>query len=173
MYSLVTHSLFLLLLCPSALACGTSSDQRASGYTACGSVTCQPGQYCEDPRFESCVAGCLSNDNCLGDQFCDTDAFSPTCQNQTGAPPMSDGGPAADGLAACQAACDHFQSCGLPAGDTAECRAACSGLTADQQQAVANCDGVVCSSVTTCLGVDCLNASDCPAGAECLGTVCL
>lgn len=170
----------LLLLFPFALtaAACTGDDARPGGgnrgYTDCGGVTCSPGQYCNDPRFAECYDGCLSDANCLENQRCATEASSPTCVNLTTPPPMADAGtPPAGGLAACQAACDHFQTCGLGAADTADCRMGCGGLSPDQQQVVANCNGTACSNVTTCLGIQCLNDSDCGAGQECLSGDCL
>ncbi len=49
-----------------------SSEQ---GYTTCGTgvsqTTCHPNQYCADDYWGDCELGCLSNDNCAGDQRCD------------------------------------------------------------------------------------------------------
>ncbi len=165
-----------LLLSAFGIACGDDggggTDEQ--GYTACGGVTCVPGQYCADSRFSDCTDGCLSDANCLGNQYCDTDAFFPTCLNRDAPPVIMDGGPPpVDGLAACQSACDHFQTCGLAAGETAQCRSDCGGLTADQQRAIGNCGDVSCVSVTSCLGVECLSSDDCGFGEECLGFSCL
>lgn len=46
-----------------------------TGATACGTfsgeeVMCQPGQYCEDSRFNRCELGCLSDGNCAPNQLC-------------------------------------------------------------------------------------------------------
>jgi hypothetical protein len=46
------------------------------GFTSCGptlrdSVTCQPGQHCEDPRDALCSPGCLSDLNCTSDHRCE------------------------------------------------------------------------------------------------------
>jgi hypothetical protein len=170
-------SLSFLLVFSSSLALGCGDDGRpgagSRGYTDCGGVTCSPGQYCNDPRFAECYDGCLSDANCLDNQRCATEAASPTCVNVSGPPATPDGGASTGGLGACQAACDHFQTCGLGAADTADCRTGCSGLTPDQQQVIANCGGVACTSVMTCLGIACLNDSDCAAGESCLSGDCL
>ncbi len=47
-----------------------------AGVTPCGTsfgdqLVCQPGQYCEDSRFNRCILGCLSDANCLSNQSCD------------------------------------------------------------------------------------------------------
>ena len=130
-------TLVLSFLLSALGACGDDAAPSSQGYTDCGSVTCQPGQYCEDSRFSSCVDGCLSDANCLGNQYCDTADLVPTCLNRSTPTPMDGGPPPADRLAACQSACDHFQTCGLAAGETAQCRSDCAALTSDQQQAVA------------------------------------
>ena len=53
-------------------------DDKPEGYTECGDFFapvgeknyCQPGQYCDDPTFSECRAGCFSNENCAEDQRC-------------------------------------------------------------------------------------------------------
>ncbi len=62
------------------------SDQQ--GYTLCtfdaqfDDSCCQPGQYCSDSDFNECTNGCLSNENCAGDQTCDLSGGSPgVCMN--------------------------------------------------------------------------------------------
>lgn len=60
---------------------GPASCDAEPGFTRCiGAPTqsdpsvmencCQPGQYCEDPMFERCTPGCLSDENCAADQTC-------------------------------------------------------------------------------------------------------
>ncbi len=166
-------TLVLSFLLSALGACGDDAAPSSQGYTDCGSVTCQPGQYCEDSRFSSCVDGCLSDANCLGNQYCDTADLVPTCLNRSTPTPTDGGPPPADRLAACQSACDHFQSCGLAAGETAQCRSDCAALTSDQQQAVANCDGLACSATPGCLGIDCFSDDQCGFGEECVGGACL
>ena len=50
-------------------------DDSNRGYTSCGSgsskVECHPNQYCADTRWGECELGCLSDDNCASNQFCD------------------------------------------------------------------------------------------------------
>jgi hypothetical protein len=53
-----------------------------SGYTECGDFfapdgdvnTCQPGSFCTNPTFSTCSPGCLSDQNCSGEQLCVKDA---------------------------------------------------------------------------------------------------
>ena len=151
---------------------GDQQPQMQQGYTTCGSLTCQPGQHCDN---FVCDTGCLSDANCLGNQRCDTAnpdfAGISQCVNKEVEmpPPMM----MSSALDDCKAACDHFQTCGMAAGDVARCRADCAGLTADQQTAVGNCKSVSCVRATSCLGVDCFNNSDCSTGQSCVGFTCL
>lgn len=45
----------------------TPDDKTKAGETACGQVTCQAGQYCDNMI---CANGCLANTNCGDDQTC-------------------------------------------------------------------------------------------------------
>lgn len=150
--------------------CDGGSTPSGRGFTACGDVTCQPGQYCDDPRFSACSEGCLSDVNCSEGQACDTAAFFPTCVN-TATP--ADASMPPDQLARCRAACEHFQSCGLPAAEAAQCLTDCAGLSSEQQRVVGNCGEEACASVPACLGIDCLSSADCSGAAECIGGSCL
>lgn len=152
----------------------TTPPTRTQGFTECGSVLCQPGQWCNNL---ACETGCLSNVNCAEAQVCDTDDPDPfgvsQCVNVGGPPPIGDAGPGTtDTLADCRAACDRFQTCGLTAADTAGCRSDCAGLSDDQRRAVAGCASMACSGVLGCLGVDCFTDADCPGGS-CVGNACL
>ncbi len=76
---------------------GNDGGTPTGGTTECGpeggSVTCQAGQYCEDPRFAECQNGCLANSNCLSNQTCDLDDGSPgTCKNNEANPDVGGGG---------------------------------------------------------------------------------
>jgi len=92
------------------LGCDEESSKKEGnkGFTACGDfpsgpVTCQPGQYCEDPIFSKCESGCLANDNCAADQECVKEGGNNvgTCQNKvvSGCPatPCPDGTVCQDG----------------------------------------------------------------------------
>ena len=74
-----------------SVACGGGADSSVrSGVTECGTaVSCQAGQYCSDPRFAECSVGCLSNNNCAGDQTCVTVPGSSvgSCALPSAAPP--------------------------------------------------------------------------------------
>lgn len=172
-----------LFLCLLPLACGgepapgpgpgTSSTR---GYTTCGSQECQPGNYCDNPQLGICSTGCTSDANCLETNVC-TDISSVLgtgiCSETAVVDPPPPPPPAGDSLAACKAACDSFQQCGLPAGEVAACRNDCNGLTSDQQLVVGNCRNMSCSGQLQCVGFDCFQDSDCGAGQQCLGTLCL
>lgn len=153
------------------VACSSSDaepPQKGSGYTECGDVNCSPGQHCGQPSLSICEEGCLTDENCPTGQICDPNAlnFRKCIGSDEPTPPM-------DSLAACKAACDHFQSCGLPAGDAAQCRTDCEGLTKDQQTVIANCGDDACAMVPQCLGVECLSDKDCASGLTCVGSACL
>ncbi|MCB9745542.1 MAG: hypothetical protein H6740_23385 [Alphaproteobacteria bacterium] len=160
------------LLLTGAVACGGKLEP---GYTDCGPTTCSPGQYC---AFEGvCENGCTSDANCLpGTECVITDDFfnEGECYGNsvdTGRPDDTPSG--GDPLADCQAACDHFQTCGLGAADASQCRSDCNGLTEDQQIAIGNCEGLTCGATLSCLGVDCFSDSDCGGGQVCLDYTCL
>ena len=155
---------------------GSSTTPLQQGYTACGSVTCSPGQNCANPSLSVCEEGCISDANCLSGQTCDPNGFPTRICIGSSLPdagvPQTDGG--TDTLAACRAACEHFQTCGLAAAEAAQCRTDCATLTEDQRAAIAVCGDTACTSVTSCLGVQCLSSDDCGPGAEeCLNYQCL
>ena len=87
----------------SSTSSGTSSSSSSSssggsssggdGTTVCSApslpeVICAAGQYCADQNFQDCQNGCLSNDNCAGDQTCIKAAGEDvgSCQNNTTTP---------------------------------------------------------------------------------------
>lgn len=157
------------------------SPTARQGFTACGEfpsgpVECQPGQYCADATFSRCEPGCTSDVNCAESQTCVKASGESVgdCVNTT-VTPQPDAGTPPNGsvLEACRAACDHFQTCGLGAAETARCRTDCGSLTEEQQRAIGNCEETSCVSVTRCLGVDCLNDDDCSGGQSCVGFACL
>jgi len=168
-------SLLVLALGAWGVGCQTMSSEtplKGPGFTECGDVTCSPGQHCAQPSVSICDEGCLTDENCPAQQICDPDAT--TFRQCIGAPAEDAGVPVVDSLAACKAACDHFQSCGLAAGEASKCRTDCEGLTEDQRATIANCgDKVECSSVPSCLGVQCVSNSDCENGQSCVGYACL
>jgi len=160
--------LVALALGASGLGCSSSdadTPQKGPGYTECGDVTCAPGQHCPQPSLSICEEGCLTDANCVAPQICDPDALN--FRKCIGATPPT------DSLAACKAACDHFQTCGLAAGETAQCRTDCEGLTEDQRAVIANCDDEACSALPACLGVQCVSNNDCGSGQSCVGYACL
>lgn len=139
------------------------------GYTACGPVTCAPGQYCFGAGV--CENGCTSDANCLPGEACviDDDFFDDG-QCGTGGGETSD---ASDPLAACEDACYRFQECGLDAADTAQCVDDCASLTEVEQEVVAECADDSCVGARDCLGVDCFDDDDCSGNQTCTGYVCL
>ncbi|MDI1450158.1 hypothetical protein [Polyangium sp. 6x1] len=164
-------SLLALALGAFGGGCQSSSSetpQKGPGYTECGDVTCSPGQHCEQPSVSICEEGCLTDENCPTQQICDPNAstFRQCIGSSTTNPPP-------DSLAACKAACDHFQTCGLAADETAKCRTDCEGLTEDQRAAIANCGDTACSSLPSCLGVQCVSTNDCQNDQSCVGFTCL
>jgi hypothetical protein len=165
---------FATLLVTTA-GCGGPLEQ---GYTDCGSSVCSPGQYCFGGGV--CSNGCTSDANCATGQACQdiddvvgygtcTESAAPAQQQQDDAPPP----PPSDPIAACKAAVDSFQSCGLPAGDAAQWRSDCEQLTEDQAIVITNCGDDVCSNQPSCLGLDCFNDEHCAAGESCVGNDCL
>lgn len=159
-----------LAVVASGVGCSSSDGQTPDkpGYTSCGDVTCSPGQHCAQPSVSICEEGCVSDENCPSGQICETgSAAFRKCIGSTVMPPP------VDSLAACKAACDHFQSCGLSAAETAQCRTDCESLTKDQQTAIANCGDDECSAVPQCLGVECVSSNDCPNDQSCVGYTCM
>lgn len=148
------------------------------GYTECGSSVCSPGQYCFGGGM--CSNGCTSDANCAEGQSCqdiDDVVGYGTC-TESAAPAGGEGEgenepPPSDPVAACKAAVDEFQSCGLPAGDAAQWRSDCEQLTEDQAIVISNCGDDVCSDQPSCLGLDCFNDDHCAAGEVCVGNDCL
>lgn len=170
-------SMSALVFAMSWLACGPSDLEP--GYTQCGSNVCAPGQYCLQAQTGFCENGCTSDANCQEGHVCtdiDDVIGSGTC-SESAVDPGNDAGPPPppppDPLAACQAACDAFQGCGLPAGEVASCRSDCTSLTADQQIAVGNCREESCDAQPGCLGVDCFADDHCAPGEQCVGYDCL
>ena len=164
--------LFLLLA-----ACG-GGDRNESGYTSCGSQTCQPGQYCAEAIIGICSTGCTSDANCQDGHVCQniSDVIGTGTCSEDQAPvvdPPPPPKPSGDPLAECQAACDAFQVCGLAVAEVAECRHDCTGLTETQQTVVGNCRTMSCGDQQRCLGVDCFSDDDCSGGEQCLGMSCL
>lgn len=152
----------------------SETPHKGPGYTECGDVTCAPGQHCAQPAISICDEGCLTDNNCPANQICDpsTTTFRQCIGTTTSS--SSSGMPPIDSLAACKAACDHFQTCGLAAGEVAKCRTDCESATKDQQTAIGNCgDNVECSAVPGCLGVQCISDSNCSNGQSCVGYNCL
>lgn len=96
-----------------------------SGVTACGSFpdnqakSCQAGQYCSDERISRCQDGCLSDNNCAGNQTCDKSGGSNTgtCLNVAPATTTS-----------CADLCKKAKACN-PQLDTAQCEGGCVGFT--------------------------------------------
>lgn len=162
------------LVALSALVACFPGGNPEQGFSDCGGVTCAPGQYCADPITSFCENGCTSDHNCEDGTHCEiTDDFFNEGECVPDQERTEDPTPA-DPLAACQAACDHFQDCGLGAAEAAQCRSDCSGLSADQQTAVGNCDdSLSCDATLSCLGVQCFSDGDCGSGGWCVDYTCM
>jgi hypothetical protein len=124
--------LFLAMLglaCSSSTTTGSSSGTSGtsggtSGVTSCGTFgnsakSCQAGQYCKDETLSICENGCLSNNNCAGDQACDKSngATVGNCVNK--APTTT---------TTCADLCKKGKAC-EPSLDVARCEGACTGLS--------------------------------------------
>jgi hypothetical protein len=110
-----------------------------TGVTTCGGVQCQAGQYCENI---SCVNGCLSDNNCAGNQACVKSATSSStvgsCMNAMTTTNTS-----------CTDLCKKAIACGVTQTQT-QCENACIGLSE------------ACKSCTIMLGCNAPRSS-CPA----------
>lgn len=103
---------------------GGGSSGR-TGVTACGSFpdnqpkSCQAGQYCSDERISRCQAGCLSDNNCAGNQTCDKSGGTNTGSCVNVAPATT---------TTCADLCKKAKACN-PQLDTAQCEGGCVGFT--------------------------------------------
>lgn len=148
------------------------------GFTSCGSVTCQPGQYCYDEILLDCRNGCLSDLNCTDNQVCDKgSADEGVCQNVSTPNPGPGPGPApTDEIARCKTGCEEAQACGLfDVATTVECTAACGVLSDPQAKALADCvENQGCGSgLPGCYNLECGPSYSCGVGQECIGGICL
>ncbi len=163
-----------------SIGCGEPSDpmnppSSKRGYVTCGSVTCNPGQHC-DNLF--CQAGCQSNDNCAADQTC-TDisqvSHVGTCQNVS-SPDMAT---PKDSLTRCKDACLQLVSCSLlSVNEGSGCQTDCTGLSDTQRVTFSTCvESWSCktsSSVPGCLSpIQCGGDFKCSGGKSCVGHKCL
>jgi hypothetical protein len=161
-----------------SFACATegppeSGSDEEKGFTECSGVTCQPGQFCYAPG--DCQVGCTSDVNCAEGQDCadEGSGFSGEGVCRDGGEGEGEGEGETNAAQACADACDFFQSCGLDAGDTAQCHNDCPDLSENQQRAVAGCAEGSCSDARACLDVDCFNDDDCGVDEQCVGNSCL
>lgn len=163
-----------------SVACGPFSGPLEPGFTECGGVTCQPGQYCFGGGI--CDNGCTSDANCREDSACENiDDFDGvgTCE-ETGRPPRpTEGGGEGEGegepqntLQACTDACDRFADCGMQGSDYNDCLNTCPNLNDNQRRTVARCAEGSCADSRNCLEIDCFNDGDCGGDEQCLGGNC-
>jgi hypothetical protein len=153
---------------------GSGPGDPKRGYVACGSVTCNPGQHCDNLL---CIAGCQSNDNCASDQTCtsiDTTTHIGTCQNQS-APDMA---PPADSLTRCKNSCLKMVTCNLiSVNEGSGCQTDCSSYTDTQRGTFATCvEQWSCDTdpVPACLSpIQCGGNYTCAVGQNCVGHKCL
>ena len=151
---------------------------KAKGFTDCSGIECQPGQYCWAPGV--CESGCTSDANCTEDQDCedegegfDGEGVCRDGDDGSEGEGEGEGEPPGNALESCLAACEHFQGCGMSAGDTAQCRNDCPDLSENQQLAVGGCAEGSCGDALTCLEIDCFSDDDCGLDEQCVGTSCL
>lgn len=144
------------------------------GYVTCGSVTCNPGQHC-DNLF--CQAGCQSNDNCAADQTCsDISGVSHigTCQNIS-SPDMAS---PKDSLTRCKDSCLALVACNLlSVNEGSGCQSDCASLGDSQRVSFVTCvDSWSCktSAIPGCLSpIQCGGDFKCSGGKSCVGHKCL
>ena len=170
------YAAFSFVVCSAAfVACDglAPTGDLQPGFTACGDVTCQPGQYCGEASSGFCLNGCTSDANCEDDRVCQD------INDVTGEGTCSEGegdegeGEPQDAEAACLAACDAFSDCGMTAEDKNGCLNDCPDLSENQQRSVASCAKDSCGDTRTCLGIDCFNDDDCGVDEQCVGNSCL
>ena len=114
---------------------GNSSTTR-TGTTECAGVTCQAGQYCDNI---TCEVGCLSNNNCAGDQTCKKSGSDQVgvCENN---PQAKD----------CSAFVQKCMSCGQSEGN---CTNACYESSAECLACLVNLSGCEAQGcATACAG---------------------
>ncbi len=141
---------------PDGSTCGDGSRSGLSSCTASANGECQAGQYCNSEQL-TCSDGCLSDNNCAGNQYCDLTAGTGTCRNCTlQEPTVNPGGSACDDGGA------KVRACGASAADTATFIGFCKESLADEEfaslmEAVLDCidlAGTDCAEQTQCLSED-------------------
>ncbi len=117
---------------------GEGSPAR-TGVTECGGVQCQAGQYCDNLICEN---GCLSNDNCAGDQTCQKEAGENegTCQNV-----VAEGEGEPEGVSLADF-CTKVKACN-PATTDALCEQMYNGVNEACRQCIVNAN---CSDENAC-----------------------
>lgn len=182
-HSLLTaaRTLGLPLVMASALwaGCGGGSPSGMQpvagkrGYVTCGSVTCNPGQFCNNLL---CQAGCQSNDNCAENQTCEdisTVSHIGTCQNVS-SPDMST---PKDSLARCKDSCLALVTCSLiSVSEGSGCQSDCASLADNQRTSFSTCvESWSCQSspVPGCLSpIECGGSFKCSGGQSCVNHKC-
>ncbi len=97
----------------------TNADLQKPGYTACGSLVCQPGTYCSDPGAENCATGCVSVSNCSTGETCDQSNNTGICKG--GSAPASTCDSVCGKLAACEVQITGGQCAQVCPTETATC----------------------------------------------------
>lgn len=152
------------------------NNNEPRGFTSCGQVTCQPGQYCYDEIFDDCRNGCLSDLNCTDNQVCDKSGTDVgVCENTTPTN-TNNNNTNTDQIARCKSSCEEAQACGLfDVATTVECTGGCTTLSDAQAKALADCvDNAGCGlSLPGCYNLECGPSYSCGAGQDCIGGICL
>jgi len=172
-------------------ACGL--DGRV-GDTEClqAGLSCQAGQYCNTEEL-TCSVGCISDNNCASNQFCDLTMGSPgTCLNCVIYTPTQSGNNTANNTAnntstntanntstgisaACETIIDAGVTCELlPANQAAAAKTACSAEAAADVNLLLTCVNAAagdCAQISECVGSDMPMETGCETDSQCNASV--
>lgn len=160
------------ILAVSLVACNEPDDSDEGETTNCGSINCIPGQYCLDPLVSLCENGCLTDDNCADNQFCEMGFYDHgQCVNRE--EPVDP----VDQLERCQDACSTMVSCDLlTAPDGSACQSQCASADDNTRRSIADCvESWDCAPpLPGCLGIECGGVFECPGADQmCVDGSCL
>jgi hypothetical protein len=110
---------------PDGSSCGDGGRSGVTQCTASANGECQAGQYCNSQEL-TCSVGCTSDNNCAGNQYCDTAGGVGTCKACTAQTTSS-------GDSSCDNAGKSLRACGVSAVDTSAFVTACEDFMADEE----------------------------------------